>query len=309
VRAVDAVGNAGPWSEEWSFTVSVSAPSGGGGAGGGGAAGRGTGGENATGGNENIAENVQENIDRSPPRIEILKLGPENTVYVLFRVWDESRVSSVLSWLDNQPTPIQSAEGGLEVRVENVPEGIHSILIRAVDNFGNENLLLLTYTVKKPSPPLRVTLSVKENILMIDIQNTQNRALSLTLQVYVDGRYYTMVSLDLDALAELERTMDLSGLGPGEHQVEVRDSEGNLLAKSLLFVPAVRAQPASSIPLWSLAIPLGSAIAVSVGLGVRSGRLGIFIRRKRTPPTPVKAEEIPEVLRSLAPLLKEEKDD
>jgi hypothetical protein len=306
VRARDGAGNLSGWSELRSFAINL--PSGGGGASGGVGGGTiGAGGESKP--QENALENVQENLDRKPPRIEVLKIGPETFVYVLFRVWDESRVSSVLSWLDNQPTPVQSAEGGLEVRVENVPEGIHSILIRAVDNFGNENLFLLTYTVKKPSPPLRVIPSVKENILMIDIQNTQNRALSLTLQVYVDGRYYTMVSLDLDALAKLERTVDLSGLGPGEHQVEVRDSEGNLLAKSLLFVPTVRAQSGSSIPLWLLAIPLGSAIAVSVGLSVRSGRLGIFIRRKRTPPTPVKTEEIPEVLRSLAPLLKEEKDD
>jgi alpha-tubulin suppressor-like RCC1 family protein len=272
VRATDAAGNAGSWSEEWSFTVSVSAPSGGGGAGGG-AIGGGTGGENTAGG-ENVAENVQENVDRSPPRIEILKLGPENAVYVLFRVWDESGVRSVFVWLDNQSVPVRTAENGLEVE-ESAAEGIHSLLIQAVDNWGNENLLLLAYTVKLAPAPPRVTVLAKDNAVIISLQNPENRAIAFSLQVYVDGRYYTTVSLSLDALGEVEKMVDLSGLGPGEHEIEIRDTGGNVLASRSVRVEqrAEASPPGGGIPLWLVVIPI-SAVPAGLILRFRLGHRG-----------------------------------
>jgi hypothetical protein len=267
VRAIDAAGNAGSWSDEWTFTVSVSAGGGGGAPSGGGGAGGGAGGENAAGG-ENVAENVQENIDRNPPRIEILKLGPENAVYVLFRVWDESGVRSVLAWLDNRPVPVRIAENGFEVE-EGATEGVHSLLIQATDNWGNENLLLLVYTVRPALVPPRVTVVARDNAVIISIQNPENRAIVFSLQVYVDGRYYTTVSLSLDALGEAEKMVDLSSLGPGEHEIEIRDAGGNVLASRSVRVEqrAEARPPSGGIPLWLVVIPIS---AIPAGLILRS---------------------------------------
>jgi hypothetical protein len=282
VRSLDAAGNASDWSEEWNFTVSV--PTGGGGAGGGGAGGGG-GGENIP--QENVPqENVPEN-DTLPPEIRILGLGPEEYIYVLFSVWDPSGVKYVYAWVDNEFVPIRPAENGLEVRVENATEGMHSLLIQAVDNFGNENLLLLAYSVRKKPQPPRVTAAVVDNTLVISIQNPQGSPLSFSLYVYVDGRLYRTVSVSLGALENAERTLDLSGLGPGEHRIEIRDPEGNLLySRSLLVQGRAEARPeARGFPLWILLIaPVPVAASYLIWRVRRSpGEKKIVVRQRLAP--------------------------
>ena len=284
VRTFDVAGNASDWSEEWSFTVSVSAPPGGGGAGGGAGGGENVPQENAP---ENVRENVPEN-DTLPPEIRILRLGPEEYIYALFSVWDPSGVKYVYAWVDNEFTPVRTTENGLEVRVENAAEGMHSILIQAADNFGNENLLLLAYSVRKRPQPPRVTAAVVDNTLVISIQNPQGSPLSFSLYVYVDGKLYRTVSVSLGALENAEHTLDLSGLGPGEHRIEIRDPEGNLLySKSLLVQGKAEARPeATRFPLWILLIapaPIAASYLLwRLGRGPKEKKI---IVRPKPPPT------------------------
>jgi hypothetical protein len=285
VRSLDVAGNASDWSEAWSFTVLVPAPPGGGGAGGGAGGGENIPQENVP--QENARENILEN-DTTPPEIRILRLGPEDYIYVLFSVWDSSGVKYVYAWVDNEFVPVYSTENGLEVRVENAAEGMHSLLIQAVDNFGNENLLLLAYSVRKKPQPPRVTAAVVDNTLVISIQNLQGSPLSFSLFVYVDGRLYRTVSVSLGALENAEQVLPLSDLGPGEHRIEIRDAEGNLLySRSLLVQGREEARPKTGgFPLWILLVapaPIAASYLMwRLGRGPKEKKIVI---RQRLAPT------------------------
>ena len=287
VRAVDAAGNAGPWSEEWTFSVNVKAE---GGAGGG-------------------AGGIQENADNAPPRVVWIDVDPSEILHVAFECWDESGISSVEVWIDNRQCLVNWDGRKAEVTEENIGEGLHTVLVRVADILGNENLLLLNYTVKPhrepaaPSvPPVVSSMSLSGRLLRVQILNGENRRLALRAHIYVDGRLFRVLPLELQPLEPVSVEVEMGNLSPGEHVISIQDAEGHLLGSESISIHSEMVGSASprSTPLWLA----GLAVPIAAGLGLRISKRG-----RKVMPAQVKMEEIPEVVRALAPLLREEKND
>jgi hypothetical protein len=255
----------------------------------------------------------KENLDNVAPRIVLIQAGPEGEVlYLVFECVDESEISSPQVWIDNRNVKVQWDGRRAEVKEENLEEGLHAVLIRAADVYGNENLLLLNYKIRRfsPSPatqlpPLISSINMSGRLLSIQLVNRENRPLAIQAYLYVDGRLFRILPIELRPLEQTTIEVEIENLEPGEHEVVIYDAQGYLLGSRSISIPATVppiASPRSSDSyLWLAFLP---------GLGLGTGLAWkAFRTRRKTQPVQIKVEEIPEVIRSLAPLLREERND
>jgi hypothetical protein len=255
----------------------------------------------------------KENLDNVAPRIVLIQAGPEGEVlYLVFECVDESEISIPQVWIDNRNVKVQWDGRRAEVKEENLEEGLHTVLIRAADVYGNENLLLLNYKIRRfsPSPatqlpPLVSSINMSGRLLSVQLVNRENRPLVLQAYLYVDRRLFRILPIELRPLEQTTIEVEIENLEPGEHEVVIYDAQGYLLGSRSISIPAtvppIASTKSSNSYLWLAFLP---GLGLGTGLAWRA-----FRTRRKTQPVQIKVEEIPEVIRSLAPLLREERND
>jgi len=250
-----------------------------------------------------------ENIDNTPPELTWVVSNPEGeTLYLVFECWDNSGISSVEAWVDNETVEVIINGKRVEVKAENLEEELHTVLIRVADVCGNENIVLLNYEIRRPRalPPVISTMVLSGSSLRIEVLNRENREVILEAHLYLDGRLFKVLPITLRPLEHSWVEVEMENLEPGNHEVVLRDAKGNLLGiRSLSILPAVA--DFTSVPSEGTSLTFWVRFSSAIGVGLVG--LRIFTRRRRKAPPTIKTEEIPEVVRSLAPLLKREKND
>ena len=249
-----------------------------------------------------------ENIDNTPPELTWVVSNHEGeTLYLVFECWDNSGILTVEAWVDNETVQVSINGKRVEIKAENLEEGLHTVLIRVTDVCGNENVVLLNYKIRRPKtlPPVISTMTFSGSSLHIEVLNRESRELVLEAHLYLDGRLFKVLPITLRPLEHSWVEVEIENLEPGNHEMVLRDAKGNLLGiRSLSILPAVANPTPAPTQRPSLTFWVGFSSAIGAGLvGLR-----IFTRRRRKAPPAIKMEEIPEVVRSLAPLLKEKND-
>ena len=94
-------------------------------------------------------------VDLTPPTVSILEPSPESTVNTTFSVvWTGSDNFGILYYLvriDNAPW--QSVGLNTSLTLSDIPEGLHTIYVRAIDAAGNSVIASVRVYVTHPAPP------------------------------------------------------------------------------------------------------------------------------------------------------------
>lgn len=250
------------------------------------------------------------NIDNIPPYVRWLEVGGN----LKFECWDESGIASVELWIDHERVAFLWNGRIGEVRLENLAEGPHTAVVRVQDNCGNENVSVSNFWIRPPPatppaplPPVVSPIHLSGDFLLAEIANRENRSMVFQIYVYVDENLFMVVPVELSPLQSVSTRLELKGLLSGDHWITIRDNEGSLLGSCQLTIPTVATAQSSE----DRGLPSSHLFIVIPPLTIFTGALlgRKFVGRRRTSVT-VRVEEIPEVARALAPLLKKkEKND
>ncbi len=95
-------------------------------------------------------------VDTTPPSLVVANLEPQMTVREPTLTIEGTTDPDALVWLNNEPQPLPVNSNGVFRVVRQLQEGENTIVVRAVDNAGNE--MEASYTVVLRTQPPEITL-------------------------------------------------------------------------------------------------------------------------------------------------------
>ncbi len=271
---------------------------------------------------EEPAQVVVENEphDNNPPLIQVVQfeenLHEGDDLHVRFLIADESGISGIEVYWDNELVPCDFNENILSVEIRGLKTGRHTLLVLALDALGNVSFLSRTVRVSPKPLPIKVDLLspsrlVPENgyaQLVLLVQNPNPEEKEVSLMISIGGRIRSLGLILSPFENRLVSINTFLGSKEGELPLRVLDNTGRTLVSTSLQLAGSRPgeigeeRPESTDLLLLLLVVPAAALPLAVVLRRRKRP-----RQRVTETEPVQ-KEVPEVVRALVSLLEEEND-